>query len=1317
MNSETYPTRFPVRRLRRLFALTAGLIGLILPAVAQEAPESTLADPEGDVVVLDPFIVSGEEDAGSYRATATIGGSRIRTDLKDIASPLSVITSQFLKDTASNNNESLLTYTTNTEVGGLYGNWGGFGNAQGPSDRGQLLAPQRNTRVRGLDEADNTRNFFLTDIPWDSYNIDRVEIQRGPNSILFGVGSPSGIINANTIIASFGGTHGKFENQISKYDSLRWVADINLEVIDDLLAIRVAGLFNDQKFRQEPAFNEDKRGFVTATFEPQVLPAEWAGRMTIRANYERAKIRANRPRILPPEDGISLWFEDYAGDGVNNKIGFGKSVYDMFLWSQTGGGDPGRGSIASATGVLNPLPYQPGMGVVDGGALNNGGIGFWFMNGEQDPFFVSRQAPRAFPGALNAAGVPGNNPISIPYGSPLRVGGLNSYALSINKIDEVEGLAESARRYPLATRGYYKDQSLTDPTIFNFYNQLIDGDNKREFQEWDAKSISIAQTFLDNRLGFEFVYDSQSYSEWREGSAWSRPYISIDVNRNLQNQLTQYTTVDHDEDPDTAMLLDTSSYMAYGFTPSGSQPYANPMAGAAYTGGGFSNNNRTDRDRENLRLTVFGELKASDFLEKDSTLARILGTHRFTGLLSSEDNHEALTTWAPSATTFAWANGLSFEGENTDLTEAPRGITPIIYLSAPLFDRNSASGLNLGPIQTYYNPSGSYDVDYFRTQWLPSTNPEDSSYVDPAAVWTNLLGGADIQARNPFNYTGRTTAQTNILNADAGDQEQLITNFGVTDQVIDSTAAVWQGFLFDGLIVPTVGYREDKLVTYTYTPTEENGGKDETGVVSTRIGQTKRALENTGETVSWGVVAHMPRRLVEKVPVLSGISAYYNHGENNRVQARYNYDGQPLDNPTAESVDYGLVLSAFDDRLNIKIGKYKTEVKNANLPGGSNLLGNNMYYLYQLEAWGTANTLAYAFGREGLDPNMNWHWNWAQVDGRFPKQPPNSPELPATFPAAGDAAYNDLEGAAYLNHPSTAVQLAAMDAWMAGIDEQFFNNYDINADVPALKAAYATWRSSGNIQPLVDAAAAGAFGSPSGGYATRFSSQNNGSINGITPNGTIDNTSEGYELEINWAPTPNWNIQVNAAKTNAYRENLGQPMLDFINAQWAKLQGPAGDIRLWWGGDNDLRRYYQDNIISQVRFQEESIGSLVPELRPKRVGAVTNYNFTDGALRGFNIGGAFRWEDKQILGYGLKDDNSGQDVTKPLFGDTEEHFDLWAGYERKLSKGIKWRIQLNLRNVGENVGLTPISINPDGVIAAQRINEGMSWAVTNTFSF
>jgi len=1293
---KAYPN--PRRYMNRiLFAAYLPAAAAVLIALQPQARSQTTPTPPPrteavsetgeEVIKLSPFVVEASEDEGKYRASATLAGSRLRTDLKDIAAPLSVATAQFLQDTASNNNLDLLTYTTNTEVGGLLGNWGGFGNAQGISDRGTLLSPNQNTRVRGLDQADNTRNFFLTDIPWDSYNIERVEIQRGPNSILFGVGSPAGIINANTIQPRFDGNRGRVENQFSKYNSVRWVGDYNLLLANDLLAVRFAGVLTNQRYQQEPAFNDERRGYVAATFQPQLFPKEWAGKLTIRANYENATITANRPRILPPDDGITLWFEDAAGDGVKDKIGFGKRVYDMFLWSQTGGGDPGRGSLASAAAsVLNPLPYQPGMGVVDGGALNNGGIGFWFKNGASRPFFVSRQAPRAYPGALNSSGVPGNNPIDIPYGSPLRVGGLNAYALSMDKIAEVEG---TRSLYPLATRGYYKDQSLSDPTIFDFYNYLIDGDNKREHQRWDATDISVSQTFLDNRLGLEFVYAKQDYSEWREGATWNRPYISIDVNKNLQNQLSQYTR-------NASNLIDTSSYSVPGFTPTAAQPYVNAMAGAAYTGGEFSNNNRTDRDRENYRLTTFGELRAEDFLARKSLLTRILGHHSFTGLLSREDRYETQTQWAPSAVPYDWAYSLSISGEDTNLTGATRGITPIIYLSNPLFDKSSAHGLNLGPIQTYYNPSGPYSVDYFKTQWLPSRNPSDSSYVDPAAAWTNLLGDpTSIQARNPFNYTGRTNAQVSILNADAGDRAQLITNYGVTEQTVDSVGLVWQGKLFGGTIVPTVGWRKDKLATSTAT-----GAKDATGIVATHVGTLDRVLENTGRTKSWGVVAHMPGSWLKNVPVVSGLSAYYNHGENNRVEARYNYDGQPLENPSAESKDYGVVLSAFDDKLTIKVGKYVTKVKAADLPGGTSILGSNQYYLYQLEAWGTANTLLYAFGRAGLDPNQSWHWNWALVDDNAWGNE-NGTYAPTT----------DL----FKNHPSSVRQLAAMDNWMDTIDAQFFKNYAINADVAALKTAYATWRSSGNIQPLITAAQASGFAV--GTYTTGFSSQNNGQIKGISPNGTIDNTSEGYEIEVNYTPIPAWNIQINASKTTAFRESLGQAMLAYISKQWAQLSGPAGDIRLWWGGDNTIRRYYQDNIMSAVQFQQESIGFQVPELRPWHFGLITNYGFKENFLKGFNVGGAYRWEDKQILGYGLKSDVSGLDVHKPLFGRSEDHFDLWVGYERKLKKNIKWRIQVNLRNVGESAGLIPISMNPDGVIAAQRITEGMTWSVTNTVTF
>lgn len=1271
--------RLTVRSRAFVGATVICLVSVLrLPAqTTAPTPGSATTEAAEETLVLSPFVVSAEEDAGSYRATSTLGGSRIRTELRDIASPISVVTSKFLQDTASNNNQDLLTYTTSTEVGGLFGNWGGFGNGQGIGDRSTLLQPNQNTRVRGLEQADSTLNFFLTDIPWDSYNVDRVEIQRGPNSILFGVGSPAGIINASTLQAKFSGDAGKVENQVSTHSSVRWVADYNVELIDDLLAVRVTTLANYQNYRQKPAFNDDERVYGTVTFQPQLLPSSWAGKLTVRGNFETATIVANRPRMLPPEDGISLWFEDAAGDGVNNRIGLNKAVVDMFLYNQGGGGDPFRGPLANST-VLNPT-YLPGTAALDGGALNNGGIGFWFKNGNSQPFFVSRQAPRAYPGALAANGSI-DNAIDIPYGSALRVSGLNQYSVQIDRMDTTEGRAS---RYPLASRGYYKDQSLTDPTIFNFYNQLIDGDNKREHQKWNSQNIAISQTFLDNRLGLEFVHDSQSYSHRRTGSSWHRPYLSIDINKNLQHQLTQYTRTPADQ-------LDPSTYSVYGFTPSASQPYANPMAGAAFIAGSFSNNDRLERDRDSSRLTGFGELRADDFLKKDSTLARILGRHLFTGLLSREERHEAQTTWAPSATPYEWARGLSVSGENTALGEAPRGITPVIYLSDPLFSRTSASGLNLGPIQTYYNPSGVYQVDHFKSEWI-------ATGVDPGAPWTNLTGGVGVQADNPFNYRGRISSPVGILNADNGKGEwsQLVSDYAVTDQVIDSTGLIWQGHLLGGHLVPTVGWREDTMKTYTAA-----GLKSTSGIAETSVDDTNLVLENTGRTRSWGVVAHMPGAWARNIPVISGLSAYYNYGENNKVEARYNYDGQPLANPSAESVDYGIVVSAFDDKLTLKVGKFKTEVKNGNLPGGSSLIGGNQYYLYQLEAWGTANALMYVFGREGMDPNQFWHWNWALVD---------------------DGAWGN-EGGTYApstdlfkNHPSTIKQTAAIDAWFAGLDEQFFQNYAIGADVAALKSAYASYKSTGNVAPLVAAAQASGF--TVGTYTTGFSSQNEGKINGISPNGTIDNTSEGYEIELDWQPLSNWILKVNAAKTDAYRENLGQPMLEYIDTQWARMQGPAGDIRLWWGGDNSLRRYYDDNIISAVQFQEESIGFQVPELRPWRFNFMTNYNFVEGFAKGFNVGGAWRWEDKQILGYGLKSDLTGLDVEKPIFGESENHFDLWVGYDRKLSDRINWRIQLNLRNVGESKGLTPISANPDGTIAVRRITEGMSWALTNTFSF
>lgn len=69
---------------------------VLLPATI--LPGQTSSDEE--VVELNPFQVSSEEDSG-YKAASTLAGTRIRTDLKDVVSGISVVTAEFLKDTGA----------------------------------------------------------------------------------------------------------------------------------------------------------------------------------------------------------------------------------------------------------------------------------------------------------------------------------------------------------------------------------------------------------------------------------------------------------------------------------------------------------------------------------------------------------------------------------------------------------------------------------------------------------------------------------------------------------------------------------------------------------------------------------------------------------------------------------------------------------------------------------------------------------------------------------------------------------------------------------------------------------------------------------------------------------------------------------------------------------------------------------------------------------------------------------------------------------------------------------------------------------------
>src|SRR4051812_3322679 len=81
-------------RVGRATAAALSLLGTHLAFAQSTAP----ADDEKDqAIVLSPFVVDASEDVG-YRATSTLAGSRIKTDLRDVAAPLTVVTKEFLND-------------------------------------------------------------------------------------------------------------------------------------------------------------------------------------------------------------------------------------------------------------------------------------------------------------------------------------------------------------------------------------------------------------------------------------------------------------------------------------------------------------------------------------------------------------------------------------------------------------------------------------------------------------------------------------------------------------------------------------------------------------------------------------------------------------------------------------------------------------------------------------------------------------------------------------------------------------------------------------------------------------------------------------------------------------------------------------------------------------------------------------------------------------------------------------------------------------------------------------------------------------------
>jgi iron complex outermembrane receptor protein len=212
---------FAASSLRRLL-IAGACFSLIAIMHAQTTTPATTDDEE---ITLGTFQVNTTKDVG-YRAGNSVSATRFNTAIKDLPFAVSAFTQQFITDTGARDLFDVARYAPGVSSAGREFNGG---NAS-YNIRGFAQSPQRN-------------GFGGTNYV-DTVDIERVEVVKGPASVLYGQVSPGGIVNYITKrpekdeFATVGG-------QIGSYDFWRVTADVNQPLVSDKLLFRFNGVWEN----------------------------------------------------------------------------------------------------------------------------------------------------------------------------------------------------------------------------------------------------------------------------------------------------------------------------------------------------------------------------------------------------------------------------------------------------------------------------------------------------------------------------------------------------------------------------------------------------------------------------------------------------------------------------------------------------------------------------------------------------------------------------------------------------------------------------------------------------------------------------------------------------------------------------------------------------------------------------------------------------------------------------------------------------------------------------------------------------------------
>ncbi len=197
-----------------------------------------------------PSIRVTASNTNRYAATSSSTATKTNTLLRDVPQSITVITNELIKDQSIRSVGDAVRYVP------------GVGVSQGEGNRDALVF--RGNRSTGDFFTDGIRD----DVEYyrDFYNIQRIEVLKGANGMIFGRGGSGGVVNRVTKQANWDPAR-EFSFQGGSYNQKRIAADVG-HVINDMASIRLNGLYEDAgSFRE--GVNMERLGISpTITIKP-----------------------------------------------------------------------------------------------------------------------------------------------------------------------------------------------------------------------------------------------------------------------------------------------------------------------------------------------------------------------------------------------------------------------------------------------------------------------------------------------------------------------------------------------------------------------------------------------------------------------------------------------------------------------------------------------------------------------------------------------------------------------------------------------------------------------------------------------------------------------------------------------------------------------------------------------------------------------------------------------------------------------------------------------------------------------------------------